>query len=191
MLDSFKLKELVFSALDNSPMTWQSLNNELSVENLSPKNLNNYDVWYYLNVAKNIQGNSSILDHPEFASQLLPTSELFYVRFYDKNYPNDIPASAGKRFVNVNEYLKQHEFIQWASLYFIGPNTNVPSHVDNEPTQNILVGVIVPDGVYITVDGKDLQIMEGDAISFDPNLTHSAKNNTHAWWVLLQIHVSN
>ena len=191
MLDSFKLRQLVLDALDNNPMTWQAINTALSADHSTPTHLNNYDVWYYLNVAKNIQGNSSILDHAEFAAQLLPTTELFYVRFYDKNYSHDIPASASLRFSILNNYLKEYEFIQWASLYFIGPNTNVPGHVDNEPTQNILVGIVVPDGVYITVDNKNLEIIEGDAVSFDPNLMHSAKNNTHEWWVLLQIHVSS
>lgn len=191
MLDSFELRDLVLTALGRDALAWKQLNNELSNSSVKPVYLNDYDVWYYLNVANNIQGNSSVLDYPEFAAQLLPTTELFYVRFYDKNYSIDIPATASLKFAAVNNYLKQHEIVQWASLYFVGPNTNVPSHVDNEPTQNILVGVIVPDGAYITVDGTDLQIIEGDAVSFDPNLIHSAKNNTHAWWVLLQIHVSN
>lgn len=191
MLDSFELQKLVLESLGNNPLAWQEINSALSVDNFKPKVLNDYDVWYYLNVAKGIQGNSSILDHPEFAKELLPTTELFYVRFYDQQNSADIPATASLKFSAVNNYLNQISFVKWASLYFIGPHTNVPSHVDNEPTQNILVGVIVPDGVYITVDGNDLQVMEGDAVSFDPNLTHSAKNNTHAWWVLLQIHVSN
>lgn len=191
MIDSFELRQLVLSALNNDPLDWQHLNTALSTNNTKPQTLNDYDVWYYLNVAKGIQGNSSILDHPEFACELLPTTELFYVRFYDQNNSADIPATASLKFSAVNNYLRQHQFVQWASLYFIGPQTNVPSHVDNEPTQNILVGIVVPDGAYITVDGKDLQVMEGDAVSFNPNLIHSAKNNTHAWWVLLQIHVSN
>jgi hypothetical protein len=85
--------------------------------------------------------------------------------------------------------------IRYAFMVFIGPNSVIPTHLDDtkrpafdpSPTRNVLLGVHIPatdmDTLGVRIDKEYIGQKEAYAVVFDANIPHEAWNKTDKWWV--------
>jgi len=143
-------------------------------------------LWY------DVAANETVPDYDGNIVRGRKDVKLYYLPIYD--------PTAGlfeEKFKTVTDVLVNMTGVSKAHIVFIGPNSIVPKHIDNDTVPaynnsvsfNVYVGVNVPSNARITIDGEEVIHTKHKAIIFDAQQPHSAINNTNEWWVSLLIYI--
>ncbi len=119
--------------------------------------------------------------------------KLSYMPIYGGSVSNFVEA----KFKSVIDLLINMAGVSKASIVFIGPNSLVPRHIDDDKIPaytnsncfNVFTGVAVPNNATIIVDGEAVVHAKHKAIIFDAQQPHSAKNESNDWWISLLIYI--
>ncbi len=107
-----------------------------------------------------------------------------------------------KKFQKSLNYAKTLSGVVKIELIAIGPNSVVPTHLDdmsrpqfdnNNDWYSVFIGVVVPSidlrMIGVQVGNEIYNHMCGKAIVFDTQIPHSAYNNTDQWWLSLRLSI--
>lgn len=122
--------------------------------------------------------------------------KLYYMPVFDLN--GNVPFEIEQKFQALQKVLINMIGVTRANIVFIGPNSIVPRHIDDEKIPaytnsvcfNVYTGVYVPNNTTINIDGEAVSHARHKAVIFDAQQPHYAKNDSSEWWVSLLIYIN-
>ena len=121
----------------------------------------------------------------------------YYLNTYVKS--GSLNKDVMSRFTKSSRLLRGLPGVERAFIAFIGPNSVVPTHIDDESRAafdeskclNVLLGISVPsdkiEDIRMRVNTDAINQRTDHAITFDANIPHDAWNNTNEWWICMVI----
>lgn len=120
---------------------------------------------------------------------------VYYLNTYDKT--GEVHKEIADKFSRSTRILKGLPGLDRTFIAFIGPNSVIPSHIDdlNRPAfdpssrYNVLLGVQVPsdniEQIGLRVNTESVNHCNDYAVAFDANIPHDAWNKTNEWWICI------
>lgn len=115
----------------------------------------------------------------------------FVLFLYDETNCDPIPEFVKEQFAPVIEILKDLKGCYRALFNFVGPNSEIPDHVDSEELEpyaqtdiyNVVLGVFAKEGsdIGLEVEGVFLPTKVGEASIFDGQVPHRGWNHSDEW----------
>ena len=115
----------------------------------------------------------------------------FVLFLYDENNDDPIPDFVKDQFAPVIEILKDMKGVYRALFNFVGPNSNIPDHVDSDELPpyaetgiyNIVLGIFADESADIGLEVVDefAKTYEGRATIFDGQVPHRGWNKSNQW----------
>lgn len=88
-----------------------------------------------------------------------------------------------------DDLIPKLSFLAYAGIFFIGPNSDVEEHSDNDQ-YNILINIKVPNDAFLTIENKKFYLKENEIFMFDGDLKHSASNQSDQDWILVALRIN-